>query len=84
MNAHFNHSPVKKIFLASFTDEKSEVWRNQIFCAVGKYRAGAVYADSKLRLLDFFSIMGNIIHEMFVFIRISLELIEFSRLSDKI
>lgn len=64
--------------------KKWEVGRNQIFCAVGKYRAGAVYADSKLRLSDFFSIMENIIHEMLVFIRISLELAEFSTLSGSI
>ena len=61
--------------------KKSEVGRNQIFCAVGKYRAGAVHADSKLRLFDFFSIMENKIHEMLVFIRICLELAEFFTLS---
>lgn len=64
--------------------KKSEVGRNQIFCAVGKYRAGAVYADSKLRLFDFFSIKENIIHEMLVFIRISPELAEFFTLSSNI
>lgn len=64
--------------------KKWEVGRNQIFCAVGKYRAGAVYADSKLRLFDFFSTMENIFQEMLVFIRISLELTEFSTLSGNV
>lgn len=72
MNGHFNNSPFKKIFLASCTDEKSEVERNHIFCSVGKYKVGAVHADTKLRLFDFFSIMENIIHDMLVFIRITL------------
>ena len=84
MNVHFDNSPVKKIFLASFTDKKPEIGRNHIFCSVGKYRAGAVHADSKLRLFDFFLIMENIIHEMLVFIRITLQLAEFSRLSGNI
>ena len=33
---HFDNSHVRKVFLAPFTEEKSEVQRNQISCTAGK------------------------------------------------
>lgn len=44
------------------------------FVQLEKSRAEAVCSDSKLRLFDSFSDIENIVREMLVFIRLSLEL----------